>query len=64
MEREFLHYIGCYLFSGVLWTFWLEWMSSKSEKQESLRNRDRLLGILIWPITLFAFIKEVYNKMQ
>lgn len=54
-------YIIWYVIPGLLWTGWLEWFTTtrlEGEYSAAWSNRERIFHLLLWPFSLFKFMKE------
>jgi hypothetical protein len=49
-----------YIIIGVLFTFFLETINHVNKLGFEFSMLERIITILVWPITLFIFIKNLF----
>jgi hypothetical protein len=58
--------ITYYLLLGVLWDLILNWVANSTNSKNILTNKEKIINILIWPISLiiftYHFIKTLNNE--
>ena len=53
-----------YLLIGAIFTLIMDWLSNQWDTENKFNNFERIVGILIWPISLFIFLREFIKEMN
>ena len=52
-----MRYLTIYIIIGVLFTLFVDRLTMNTE--EELTNKERIRGIITWPLTLYYLIKNI-----
>jgi hypothetical protein len=60
-----MSYVYLYFGAGTLWTWWLEYYTTKhlpGDLGEDWYWKERFLHIFLWPATLSVFLYNVFKR--
>ena len=58
-----MSYILLYLLIGTIWLAFMEFYTTKHNIGPAWSNKERITQLIIWPIALTIFLKEIYNNL-
>jgi len=53
-----MSYLITYLFTGAVFMFLLELWGRFIQSEQTFTGKERVFSIVVWPVTLFVFIRE------
>ena len=53
-----------YLLIGAIFTLIMDWLSNHWDTENKFNNFERIIVILIWPVSLFIFLKEFFRNIN
>jgi len=53
-----------YLLIGAIFTLIMDWLSNHWNTEDKFNNFERIIVILIWPVSLFIFLREFIREIK
>lgn len=53
-----------YLLVGAIFAFIMDWLTDHWETENKFTNLERIVVILIWPISLLVFLREFIKEIR
>ena len=53
-----------YLLIGAIFTLIMDWLSNHWDTENKFTNLERIVVILIWPISLLIFLREFIREIK
>lgn len=53
-----------YLLIGAIFTLIMDWLSNYWNTEDKFNNFERVVVILIWPVSLFIFLREFFREIK